>query len=78
MCRKTDSPPEKIPRRKPHSEAGCIVEIFTPKKGSSLKILVAGTRNHGVSSPPPGGQDVTKSVGRIVTYIFSFVFFVRG
>ena len=47
------SPPEKIPGRKPDSEAGCIFEYFTPKQGNSLKILVAGTRNRGVSLPPP-------------------------
>ena len=44
--------PEKIPGRKPDSEAGCIFENFTPKQGNSLKILAAGTRNHGVSLPP--------------------------
>ena len=47
-------PPEKFPRRKPDSEAGCIFENFTPKQGNSLKILAAGTRNHGVALPPPG------------------------
>ena len=47
-------PPEKIPERKSDSEAGCIFENFTPKQGNSLKILAAGTRNHGVSLPPGG------------------------
>ena len=46
-----DSPPKKI--RKPDSEAGSIFENFTPKRGNSLKILAAGTRNHGVSFPLP-------------------------
>ena len=41
-------PPEKIPGRKADSEAGCIFENFTPKRGNSFKILVAGTRNDGV------------------------------
>ena len=45
--------PKKIPGRKPDSEAGCIFENFTPKQGNSLKTLAAGTRNHGVSLPPP-------------------------
>ena len=44
--------PQKIPRRKPDSEAGCIFENFTPKQGNSLKILAAGTSNHGASLPP--------------------------
>ena len=39
-------------KSQPDSEAGCIFENFTPKQGNSLKILVAGTRNHGVSLPP--------------------------
>ena len=30
-----------------------MFENFTPKQGNSLKILVAGTRNHEVSLPPP-------------------------
>ena len=48
--------PEKIPeRRKSDSEAGCIFQNFTPKQGNSLKILATGTRNHGVSLPPPRG-----------------------
>ena len=46
----------KIPERKSDSETGSIFENFTRKQGNSLKILVAGTRNHGVSLPlPPGG-----------------------
>ena len=45
--------PKKIPGRKPDSEAGCIFENFAPKQDNSLKILAAGTRNHGVSLPPP-------------------------
>ena len=45
-------PPEKIPGRKPDFEAGCIFENFTPKQGNSLKLLTAGTGNHGVSLPP--------------------------
>ena len=52
ICMTIDSPP-KIPVRKPDSEVGCIFENFTPKQGNSLKILVAGTHNHGVSLPPP-------------------------
>ena len=49
-----DSPPKKIPGRKPDSGAGCIFENFTPKQGNFLKILAAGgTRNHGVSLPLP-------------------------
>ena len=28
-------------------------ENFTPKQSNSVKILVAGTRNHEVSLPPP-------------------------
>ena len=43
--------PQKIAGRKPDSEAGCIFENFTPKQGNSLKILAAGTRNHGLSLP---------------------------
>ena len=52
-----NSPPKKILGRKPDSEAVCTLENFTPKQGNSLKILkilVAGTRNHGVSLPPSG------------------------
>ena len=52
ICITIDSP-QKIPERKSDSEAGCIFENFTPKQGDSLKILAAGTRNHGVSLPPP-------------------------
>ena len=44
--------PQKNPRKKADSEGGCIFENFTPKQGNSLKILAAGTRNHGVSFPP--------------------------
>ena len=54
ICITIDSP-KKVPRRKPDSEAGCIFENFTSKQGNSLKILTAGTRNHGVSLPPPPG-----------------------
>ena len=49
----TIDPPEKVPGRKPDSEAGCIFENFNPKQGNSFKILVADTRNDGVSLPPP-------------------------
>ena len=52
ICMTKDSP-KKVPRRKPNSEAGCIFENFTLKQGNSLKLLAAGTRNHGVSLPPP-------------------------
>ena len=60
--------PKKISGRKPDSEAGCIFENFTPKQFISLKILVAGTHNHGMSLPPlawiRGPADKKPSSGR--------------
>ena len=35
-----------------------MFENFTPKQGNSLKILAAGTRNHGVLLPTPPGVRV--------------------
>ena len=64
ICITIDSP-KKVPRRKPDSEAGCIFENFTPKQGNSLKILAAGTRNHGVSLSPPSGYLSSSDVSEV-------------
>ena len=61
ICITIDSQ-KKVSERKPDYEAGCIFENFTPKQGNSLKILAAGTRNHGVSlGPPPPPPRVGRS-----------------
>ena len=45
-----------MPGRKPDSEAGCIFENSLRNRVNSLKTLAAGTRDHRVLFPPPGGQ----------------------
>ena len=76
ICITIDSPlGTEIPERKPDSEAGCIFENFTPKQGDSLKILAAGTRNHGVSLPPP--RVVGSRVRIRLVYFFGTLHFER-
>ena len=71
ICITIDSP-QKIPGRKPDSEAGCIFENFTPKQGNSLKILAAGTRNHGLSLPPRVNQTVPYLDNVLSTYLSAY------
>ena len=40
-----------------------MFENFTPKQGNSLKILAAGTRNHGVSLPPRDRKQTMLKIG---------------